>query len=63
MIAERTSWVTCPICGESDMVMRTYKESGSIISCVNIQCASNGGTNMNGINKKNGKTRTRNKNH
>ena len=40
-----TDWVTCPICGESDMRRTTDEDGNSLIHCVNHICASNGGTN------------------
>lgn len=41
-------WVNCPICGESDMRKTREKDcegDEGYISCVNLACASNGGTN------------------
>ena len=46
---ERKDWVTCPVCGESDMPKEM--ESGAdepgqgYITCMNLACASNGGDN------------------
>lgn len=48
-----TDWVTCPICGESDM-RREKEDDGYLISCVNINCGSNGGDNFAGMPKKEG---------
>jgi hypothetical protein len=42
-------WVKCPICDESDMRRERDPEGDTLIFCVNYNCASNGGTNMNGI--------------
>jgi hypothetical protein len=38
-------WVNCPICGEPDMQQVTDSEGNPLISCTNITCASNGGSN------------------
>lgn len=40
-----TEWVDCPVCGESDMRKETGEEGAALISCVNHNCRSNGGTN------------------
>jgi hypothetical protein len=37
----KSSWVTCPICNESDMQCETDDEGRSLIQCVNLGCASN----------------------
>ena len=39
----RIDWVSCPICGESDMRRETDEEGYSLIFCVNHGCESNGG--------------------
>lgn len=41
-----SDWVTCPICGEPDM-----HQVDGIISCINTNCASNGGTNADAMSK------------
>jgi len=44
------SWVQCPICGENDMEKRTADRAHrGLISCTNLECGSNGGTNFNGM--------------
>ena len=43
---ESSDWVTCPICGETDMHKVTDRDGNALITCVNHNCASNGGTNM-----------------
>ena len=43
--AMHTDWVSCPICGESDMRKEAGDEGHALISCVNHNCLSNGGTN------------------
>jgi hypothetical protein len=42
-----SSWVKCPICGETNMHREAEPNSdgGGYIHCVNLACASNGGTN------------------
>jgi hypothetical protein len=42
-------WVRCPICGELDMRQETDADGQAIISCVNLVCASNGGSNASGL--------------
>lgn len=42
-------WVTCPVCGETDMRREVDPEGHALIFCVNHNCVSNGGDNMNGI--------------
>ena len=42
-------WVPCPICGESDMEKVADGDDGFIINCVNLECASNGGTNADAL--------------
>jgi hypothetical protein len=49
MSTNKTDWVICPICGETDMERETDAEGCAIISCVNHCCGSNGGTNFDGL--------------
>lgn len=42
-------WVKCPVCDETDMRRECDNEGHALIFCVNHNCLSNGGTNMNGI--------------
>lgn len=42
-------WVKCPICDEDDMRRESDGDGHALIFCVNHECASNGGTNMNGL--------------
>ena len=48
----KSVWVTCPICGENDMQQTSDKEGNTLISCVNHDCGSNGGTNFSKIQTK-----------
>lgn len=45
----KTEWVDCPICGESDMKKTTDEDDFQLIFCINGNCGSNGGTNINKI--------------
>ena len=45
------TWVKCPICGESGMECTTEDE-GFIIDCVNLACASNGGSNYSELDRR-----------
>lgn len=44
----KNEWVSCPVCGETAM-RKTQSDEGSLIHCVNINCASNGGTNADAL--------------
>jgi hypothetical protein len=39
------SWVDCPVCGEHDMRREVVEEEAALITCLNHNCGSNGGTN------------------
>lgn len=46
-----SDWVKCPVCGEPDMQsVPEGDEDGKIISCTNLACASNGGSNCSALN-------------
>lgn len=42
-------WVACPVCGETDMRRERDADKNVLIFCVNHECVSNGGHNMNAI--------------
>lgn len=45
-----TDWVNCPVCGEPDMRREEHgEECDAFIFCVNHACASNGGSNADGL--------------
>lgn len=44
-----SDWVTCPVCGESDMRMESDEHGHALISCMNHNCFSNGGTNRSAL--------------
>ncbi len=49
----KKDWIPCPVCGEPDMRAEWYAEdNGPYVFCVNIACASNGGSNFEALRKK-----------
>ncbi len=50
MTYQTTGWVTCPICGCSDMPWSSEgDDGGGIIICSNLACGSNGGDNFDSV--------------
>ena len=49
MAKEIREWVRCPVCGESDMKQITDADENRLIFCVNLACASNGGSNTSAL--------------
>lgn len=49
-----SDWVTCPICGESDMHREVDCHGNALIHCVNHNCGSNGGDNYCGLENRTG---------
>lgn len=50
--AVKRDWVTCPICESTDMRREEDEDGNALILCVNHACASNGGSNREGLNKR-----------
>jgi hypothetical protein len=44
LIPTTRDWVKCPVCGQSDMRQETDRDGNRLIFCVNLTCASNGGS-------------------